>query len=143
MNFVPCLLRSVMVEWCSVCVLLWVLVGHMLHVELGGIMELIKTVSVLGQQVHYCLVGAHHDGRVGDLTHQLSGQPTINATNTFLVSHCAQRLPEPTVLGAFLAEPRTGNLCNMKIHNISMGMNMFSSCHYMNFICCIISEPVI
>jgi len=67
-------------------------------------------VGVLGEQVHDGLVGRHHDGRVGDLAHELGGEAAVEAADALLVPHHGQRLPEAAVLGALLAQPCASHL---------------------------------
>lgn len=41
------------------------------------------------QEVDHQLIGAHHDGGVGDLSHQVGGEPAVQGRVALLSGHCA------------------------------------------------------
>ena len=69
------------------------------------------SLSVLAEGVDRQLVGRHHDGRVGDLAHELRAEAAVEAAPALLPVHHHQRLPEGAVLGAGLPQPRPRHLC--------------------------------
>lgn len=54
------------------------------------------------QQVHYQLVGRQDDGRVGDLSYELSKKSSVESKVAFLPSNQAGRLNEGLVFGTLL-----------------------------------------
>ncbi len=53
------------------------------------------------KQVDDELVGAHHDGRIGDLSDQMCGESSVKSSIAFLSKHQAETLEERAVLGTF------------------------------------------
>lgn len=73
-----------------------------------SVWPLLRTVL---QQVHDELVGGQHDGRVGDLPHELGEEASVEGEVALLAEHQARRLHEGLVLGALLPQPRPDHLC--------------------------------
>lgn len=74
-------------SWCAVALILFFSIseqgqGHMYCLGGGG-----KTLTV--QEVDHQLVGAHHDGGVGDLSYQVGGEATVQGAVTLLFGHCS------------------------------------------------------
>lgn len=65
---------------------------------------------VPGEHVVGQLVGGHHDGRVGDLAHELRGEAAIEAPPSLFLVDDPQGLPEGRVLVTLFAHARTGDL---------------------------------
>ena len=61
-------------------------------------------------RVDHGLVGGHHDGRVGDLPHEVGAEAAVEADQPLLAAHRGQRAPEGGVLGARLPQPRPRHL---------------------------------
>lgn len=48
-------------------------------------------------------VRRHHDSRIRNLSDQLNGKTTVQASVAFLLKDHAQGLPESSILGAFFS----------------------------------------
>lgn len=57
--------------------------------------------SLTFEQVDDELVGAHHDGRIGDLSDQMCGKSSVKSSIAFLSKHQAETLEERAVLVTF------------------------------------------
>lgn len=55
------------------------------------------------EEVDHQLVGAHHDGGVGDLAHQVCGEAAVQRAVALLPDHRGQSLEKGAVLGALLS----------------------------------------
>lgn len=55
------------------------------------------------EQVDHQLIGAHHDGGVGDLPDQVGEEAPVKRPVALLPGDCGQSLEEGAILGAFLA----------------------------------------
>lgn len=86
---------------------------HCPYVDLGGgggggvalqlvVVQALSTVDSWREHVHDCLIGCHHDSRVGDLPNQLRCKTTIESLVTFLATHQEERLEKGLVLVALL-----------------------------------------
>lgn len=73
------------------------------------LLSLLASPSVAGnprltvEQVDHQLIGAHHDGGVGDLPDQVCGQAAVQGPVALLSEHDAQGLEEGAVLAALLS----------------------------------------
>lgn len=62
------------------------------------------------EQVDHQLVGAHHDGRVGNLADEVGGKASIQRPVPFLSNHHTKSLEKWAVLAALLSQPGTDHL---------------------------------
>ena len=65
---------------------------------------------VPGEHLVGQLVGGHHDGRVGDLAHELRCEAAVEAPPSLFLVDDPQGLPEGRVLVTLFAHARTGHL---------------------------------
>lgn len=79
--------------------------------ESQGEQSKVSGLKLVAQKVNDELVGGHHDGCVGDLTHQVGGEPTVQCFKPLLPGHRAYCIQERAVPGAFFPQPRSHNLC--------------------------------
>lgn len=59
-----------------------------------------KNAQLRAEQIDHKLVGAHHDGGVGDLSDKVRGQATVQCPVSLLSGNCEQSLEEGAVLAA-------------------------------------------
>lgn len=78
--------EQVVASWCAVAPILF------LHLRTGAGLHVLSkwgggTLTV--QEVDHQLVGAHHDGGVGDLSYQVGCEATVQGAVALLFGHCS------------------------------------------------------
>lgn len=66
------------------------------------------------KQIDHHLICAHHDGRVGNLSDEMSGQAAVQRPVSLFLGYCEQSVEERAVLAAFLSQSCADHLCNQR-----------------------------